>query len=426
MVGHTHEAVDRFFSFIARCLRNKKEVMTTDEMIAFVTEYLVDGKTMAFEELDFVGDWKDWMKGCNEDLHDHTRQGSAHHWKFERQTEEGEVLLQYKHLHTDDWAPRQKGLNLVKKIPDVTKKPQPAPYRHFSEQKGYLQGLRTTSKLLLESDLLDEKAEQWWTDIILEKSLDEVPSKYQFDSSTNLGFPMRVDCDSGSDREEEEPDFAYSEAEMRKFGFHPNKEPYTGKVQLRVRRNDYGVNVGEHLGKGSMVMLLSADVDEPLVFGLVTKLLEPKKTFEMQYVGRKLKGKRIHNGHAELNATYEPLLDNPSGKQLVKYCGVHNVNEVLLFDIEMCITRGAAKLFKIKQCSLRKMRAAVEQIGSFKGGKTGRGGSKGGGSDGGSDSSPESEHSSRLDVASGADDGVGDVDDADEDAGEGEVSDDDV
>jgi hypothetical protein len=85
MVGHTHEAVDRYFSYINRALTGLGNTMTTDEMEKVVKEYLADGKTMDVHDLEYVADWKDWSKGgCSEEMHDHTGKGSALHFRFQR------------------------------------------------------------------------------------------------------------------------------------------------------------------------------------------------------------------------------------------------------------------------------------------------------------------------------------------------------
>jgi len=86
MVGHTHEAVDRFFSFINRCLTNNSKVMTPEEMSDLLSDYMRTGQLIEMHDLEYVADWKKWMSGCNEDLHDHTAKGSAHHWGFKRTT----------------------------------------------------------------------------------------------------------------------------------------------------------------------------------------------------------------------------------------------------------------------------------------------------------------------------------------------------
>ena len=57
MVGHTHEAVDRFFSYISRALTHAENTMTGDALNALIENYLEDGTTMKVDELDWVGDW---------------------------------------------------------------------------------------------------------------------------------------------------------------------------------------------------------------------------------------------------------------------------------------------------------------------------------------------------------------------------------
>ena len=54
MVGHTHEAVDRYFSFSNRCMRSHSRVITVEDFKSLIHNYLVDGIVMEVEELEFV------------------------------------------------------------------------------------------------------------------------------------------------------------------------------------------------------------------------------------------------------------------------------------------------------------------------------------------------------------------------------------
>ena len=113
MVGHTHEAVDRQFSFINRCMKKMGNVMTSPDMKQALLGYMKDGTPIRCDDLHFVGDWKKWLEGHHHQLHDHTNKGSALHWQFQRDATpvsdgEGPVLLRYKHLCNDEqWAPQE-------------------------------------------------------------------------------------------------------------------------------------------------------------------------------------------------------------------------------------------------------------------------------------------------------------------------------
>ena len=85
MVGQIPEAVDRYFSFSNRCMRNNSKVITVANFKSLIQNNLVDGMVMEMEELEFVADRKAWMSGCAHNLHDHTGKGSQHHWRFERE-----------------------------------------------------------------------------------------------------------------------------------------------------------------------------------------------------------------------------------------------------------------------------------------------------------------------------------------------------
>ena len=51
MVGQIPEAVDRYFSFINRCMRSNSKVITVEDFKSLIHNYLVDGIVMEVEEL---------------------------------------------------------------------------------------------------------------------------------------------------------------------------------------------------------------------------------------------------------------------------------------------------------------------------------------------------------------------------------------
>ena len=88
--------------------------MTPEHLHAILLDYLNSGKQIECHDLEFVADWKKWMSGCNDELHDHTGKGSAHHFRFQRDAKDEPVMLRMKHLVSDEqWFPR-KGIQLVK------------------------------------------------------------------------------------------------------------------------------------------------------------------------------------------------------------------------------------------------------------------------------------------------------------------------
>lgn len=368
MVGHTHEAVDRFFSFINRCLKNKTYTMTTEEMIEFVTHYLAEGTVMEFNDLEFVADWKTWCNGCYEEVHDHTGKGSPLHFKFARDEEDGDVVMRYRHLCDEDWVPRS-GLEIIRKDPEDVR-PQPANYKFFSENEGYLKGLQKTVVKLKATDFLDERSRAWWENLLKEKALDVVPKQYLYDSKFNVKFPKLADGQPGArssvaDRDEESEELRehdYTEKEMEDFGFSRRKEPYVGKYESRKKRNQHGCNVAEELKLGSFTMLRSRDKTEPLLFGFVTEILEGKK-FVMHYCLRKIGKEDLPLTSLDISCKFYKVFQR-NGKKASPWVGTHHSDEVLLFDIDCC---GLSKtgLFNVTKRGQKRMIESIDDLGNL-------------------------------------------------------------
>jgi hypothetical protein len=378
MVGHTHEAVDRFFSFINRCLKHKTFTMTTEEMIEFVTQYLVDGRVMEFEDLKYVGDWKKWSEGCGVDLHDHTGKGSPLHFRFARDEEDGDVLMRYKHLHNEQWTPAG-GMDIIVKDPEDVL-PQPAQYKPFSEQEGYLKGLARTYKKLQAAGFLNEISSSWWKNLLEEKGTDVVPYWFRYESPCNKMFPKKSDgalvLGSGEAVAEQSDGLVdYTEKEMEDFGFSKKKEVYSGKYQNRKKRNDHGCNVGEEMAVGSFVMVKSDDKAEPLLFGFVTKVHGATRTFELHYCGRKTGAKDVVSSSMDVNCAYYRIYNkSKKSKRGEAWVGDASVDSVLMFDILTNKATSMTSTFKLPKKSHTRMMEAIENMGSFAGGAVAPGG----------------------------------------------------
>ena len=304
MVGHTHEAVDRFFSYISRALTHAENTMTGDALNALIENYLEDGTTMKVDELDWVGDWKKWFQGCSEEMHDHTGKGSALHWRFERDVDdpEGPVKMRSKHLHSDPlWVPKE-GLVLVKKVPDGLV--EAAPYHPLgggvgkksvggdAQHKKYMAQLTKTKQLLQQNKFLNDETElKWWEDTLAREMPDKnqptpVPHRYTSDSEFRQTFPTRDETIAVLlSTLEEGRNPILTENERFEFGESQRKEPYIGKRMARLRRNDRAADPSS-MQAGSVVMILSDNIAEPFVFGKVTEVFLETKSFNVHWYTR--------------------------------------------------------------------------------------------------------------------------------------------
>lgn len=353
LVGHTHEAVDRFFRYINQALSNAEFIVTVSQMFDVAIQSLNSshGEFVNFdvEELRFVADWKSWSKGCIGDLHDHSLKGSPHHFQFKRDTEDGPVLMRTKYLSTDpSWIPAA-GLQIV--LDDPVGDPKAAPY-HFlgrMESDKYLDRLEKTKAKLKTFDFLTDESETWWNEIISQNRSGIVPARFTDSSEYALKFPARDfhrTCER-DEREEEERSSILTDNIRRQFGYVQPKEPYIGKRQSRAKRKEHGATL-EDVDIGSFVMVKGASKKEPLFFGKVTKMLKETQEFELHYYGR-----ADMSGY-DVSGPFTPLYyGDRKGKRgqkplTRKWLGIAPLTSVLCFDIgtKKASKQGVLKLSK--------------------------------------------------------------------------------
>ena len=361
MVGHTHEAVDRFFSFMNRCLKDNSTVMTPVEMHALLSEYMSTGEKIECRDLEFVADWKSWMNGCFEPLHDHTAKGSAHHWRFQRDAEDQPVVLRMKHHVSDEqWFPLD-GLQLIKKDPEGT--PNPAQYYPLGrmEPEKYITRLSKTVELLQKYDYVDAEQLAWWQKFLTDQKefnkSGKVPEQYSESSAFRMDFPVRGDLDvsEARAREESTKSVDLTEADRRRFGAVQQKEAYTGKLQSRKRRNDRAADAELDLSEGSFAMLLNDVPEEPLLFGKVTEVDREHKVFKIWYYGRSdITGYKI-------DGSFTPLYNGLRGKKqkTTPWIGEAHFDTILNFDIQ---TKKASKKQKLVKITKRGQDSCLEAI----------------------------------------------------------------
>ena len=371
MVGHTHEAVDRYFSFINKCLTEYGDSITGKEMLERIRNYLKTGEVLETEELEYVADWTKWMKGCDDIIHDHTGKGSALHWKFERDVPGGPVLLRQKHLVSDQlWIPKD-GLAVIKSVPAGI--PDAAEYKPLggSESTMYLKRLRRTVVLLEEAGLFaNDDQRKWWNDLVESEATQLIPVRYTNESEFRMSFPIRGanEC-LESIRNAEEARSApveISEADRFRFGAVQRKESYLGKLQTRKKRNDHAANL-EQVSKDSFVMLQGEDKNEPLLFGIVLEVNVEAKTFKMQYCGRE------DNSDMDLSQSFKLLYTagrttgNTKRKKTsaVPWIQEFHFDVILLFDISHSKRRNVRSTFQITQSGLERCNDAIKNLDSL-------------------------------------------------------------
>ena len=383
MVGHTHEAVDRYFSFINRALTGLGNTMTTDEMENVVREYLADGTQMQVDDLEYVSDWKSWSKGCSEEMHDHTGKGSALHWRFQRDEAGGPVLLRTKHLVSDEqWVPRD-GIELVKSVP--TGQPLAAPYKKLggAEHKKYQARLATTVRKLEENEYLDEVQLAWWQKVLEEetctcagdkknKCTESVPHQYTNESESRQVFPRRnVEADEFEQRRAaaEAIQSSLSQADREKFGESQRKETYIGTRMLRRRRNDRAADI-EKIDQGSFVMCRNSTKEEPLIFGIVQEVMLAERKFIMQYYSRSDMSGFVISG------SFHPCLVAAAKKkrakrgqaakkqQTQKWIGEVGFESVFCFDLQTTGKRASGSL-RLTQSAQTRCMDMINNFGSF-------------------------------------------------------------
>ena len=101
MKGHTHEDVDRMFSFM-RMLLLHKSAMTIEDFLKLLQEaYSQQQPTVDIEELKFVWGWKTWLRQYSLKLTHHTQ---YHAFRFSRGPD-GKVMMQVKMSSLDSsWS----------------------------------------------------------------------------------------------------------------------------------------------------------------------------------------------------------------------------------------------------------------------------------------------------------------------------------
>ena len=369
MVGHTHEAVDRFFSFINRCLKKNATVMTPEHLHTILLEYLTSGVKIECHDLEFVADWKKWMSGCKEELHDHTGKGSAHHFRFQRDTKDGAVLLRMKHLVSDEhWFPR-KGIQLVKKVPDG--EPDAAMYFPLGRLQPdlYLKRLEKTVELLKKHEYVDAVQLAWWTDFLKQQkdflTTKEVPKQYTNESEFRMKFPTRKDGEGVGDVrgevEEVERPGKLTEQDRRDFGVVQRKEAYTGKIMTRRNRNDRAADAELSLFVGSFVMLRNNKKDEPLLFGKVVNVMRETKMFLVWYYSRPdMTGYKI-------DGALTPIWNGDKGKKskMTKWIGEAHFSSILNFDLKTTKPSKGWGVVKLTKAALKCATEAIEDCGEF-------------------------------------------------------------
>jgi len=367
MVGHTHEAVDRYFSYINKCLTEYGDTITGKDMFSRIRNYLKTDETLEAHDLDFVADWTKWMEGCDDVLHDHTGKGSALHWRFERDTADGPVLLRQKHLSTDElWIPRE-GIKTILRVP--TGVPMPDEYRPLggSDSFNYLARLRKTIQRLDDNRFLQDSAQrEWWKELLDAEEKLDVPHKYTADSDTRLVFPTRSQDDSIEGlrlaEEERRAPVGITDVDRERFGSTQRKEAYVGKSQSRKKRNDHAANP-ELMNKGSFVMLLGEDKEEPFLFGIVTEVDVESMTFKMQYCGRD------DNSSLDLRQTFTPLFKKGQTSRAKKtasaspWIAEFNFDNIMLFDINTSQRKTARTTFTITKAGIARCLEAIENTG---------------------------------------------------------------
>ena len=235
-VGHTHEAVDRFFFWINRNITKKGDLFSTPELLACIQDCNHD-VFIKIEELLEVANWKDWLKPACVQLHNHTGKGSMHHWKWSRDVEGGPVMLRYRYNCTEEWVPLE-GLSFLKQdsIPDIKDLKalkliplEPAMMKDISKLESRL------------SDVFDLTPEvtEWWRGFVQRAAA--VADKDGPAAELVQSFPVRTAPIVN------ELDVPVGGAEVQdqilaELGVAGPKEPYTGAYQTPGRREGLGVN----------------------------------------------------------------------------------------------------------------------------------------------------------------------------------------
>jgi hypothetical protein len=371
MVGHTHEAVDRYFAFINRQLTKLGNVMTADELAECIKHCVLDGREFRVDGIDWVGDWKEWMKGCHEPLHDHTGKGSALHWRFQRDEEGGPVLLRTKHLVSDElWIPRE-GLQLVNKVP--TGLPEAAGYFPLGRENSttYIRRLTKTVSLLESNHFVDDVQLAWWKKTLREETMKEVPAQYNTESEKRQSFPTRNETED-ADAARRLADAAFSsqltENDRRNFGQVQFKEPYTGKSQSRTKRSCRAANQ-EEMVISSFIMVRGADPKEPLMFGKVVKLYARERRCDIHYYSRTDETGCDVSGRFTPRFTGTPHAKGTKGKKgkrgkTTKHIGPVDWDSIMCFDIE---TKKVTKtgLLSLSKRGIEMCREQIEELGDF-------------------------------------------------------------
>ena len=358
MVGHTHEAVDRFFSYISRLLKARGSTMTTQELHEAISSYLNEIHIEVLD-LEFVADWKQWIAGCSEEIHDHTGKGSALHWRFKRDTAGGPVLMRTKHLHSDAfWLPEE-GVQLVLK--DPVGNPVAAHYYPLGRNDPtYFDKLRKTIRLCDEFGFLNEVQLKWWQDFFAEEEKDEIPEKYLDGSPFAQRFPVREIGEQQLRLDEEHRSITLRDEDRRQFGEAQRKQVYTGRSQPRKRRNEINASF-EDLSVGSIVMLKGTK-EEPLYFGKVTEVSQENRTVKLHYYGREDNSKCDISG--KFTAMYTGTRARRGKKgETHKWIGVHGFDSILCFDLA---TTNVKKYgFRLSAKAQERCLEAIENLGDL-------------------------------------------------------------
>ena len=368
MVGHTHEAVDRFFSFINRCLKKNATVMTPEHLHAILLDYLNSGEQIECHDLEFVADWKKWMSGCNDELHDHTGKGSAHHFRFQRDAKDEPVMLRMKHLVSDEqWFPR-KGIQLVKKVP--VGDPVAAKYFPLGRLQpiSYLKRLEKTVDLLKKHNYVDDEQLAWWTNFLKQQTdfltTKEVPKQYTNESEFRMKFPTRKDGEGVGDVrgevEEAERPGKLTEQDRRNFGAVQRKEAYSGKRMTRRKRNDRAADAELSLFVGSFVMLRNNKNEEPLLFGKVMDVMRETKMFKIWYYSR------LDMTGCKIDGPLTPIWIGEKGnKSKTRWIGEGHFSNIINFDLTTTKPSKRWGVVKLTKAALKCANEAIEHSGIF-------------------------------------------------------------
>jgi hypothetical protein len=342
MVGHTHEAVDRFFSFINRALTNAGNTFTVDEMNTLIHNYLKDGTTMEVVDLEFVADWKKWIAGCSADLHDHTGKGSAHHWKMERDVAGGPVLLRSKHFSSDEqWGPRD-GLQMVASVP--CGEVEAAEYLQLGGEDSatYMKRLTKTFKHLEENFTLSPMQRQWWQEFLETEAKGEIPAQFTNASKFKMKFPERNDVQQNA---------------VQQSAVQQQSAPGGAGLQSPLSAASF-VNAERlnELAVDSFVLVKNQNRTEPLLFGRVSSIDVQKSTFSMQYYSR------ADNSGTDIDGSFSPMFfRDPGQKKAKKWMIDASMGSLMVFDI---VTKRPTKktgVLKLSKSAKVEVSASIQQ-----------------------------------------------------------------